>query len=136
MIRSLVNFMIASMIFFPVREFSYQPVDFGLKAEEVYCDTADGARLHGWYFPPEAGPPSVRRADKATSEKTVLLFFHGNADNISIRLPKASEWLRRGISVFLIDYRGYGKSSGKIKKGGDLISDAHEAYRWLKEKKA
>lgn len=118
MIRSWVNWMIASMIFFPVREFSYQPADFGLRAEEVYCDTSDGVRIHGWFL-------------KADSETAALLLFHGNADNISIRLPKAREWIRRGISVFLVDYRGYGKSAGKIKTAHDLILDGQAAYDWL-----
>ena len=123
MFRLWLNFMIASMIFFPGREFSARPEDFGLRAQEVWCQTTDNGRLHGWFF--QAGGET----------KLCLLLFHGNAGNISDRLPKAEAWVTRGISIFLIDYRGYGKSEGKIEKGNDLFQDAEAALRWLKEEK-
>lgn len=122
MIRWLVNMMITSMIFFPVREFSARPEDFNLTAEDMWCETEDGVRLHGWFF-------------KAKESSFYLLFFHGNADNISIRLPKAEQWVKRGVSVLLVDYRGYGKSEGSIKTGDDLTMDARAALKWLQEKK-
>ena len=113
------------MIFFPVQEFSVHPEDFGLTAEDVWCQTDDGIRLHGWFF--DEG--------KSKGLNLCLLFFHGNADNISIRLPKAERWVKRGISVLLVDYRGYGKSEGSIKEGNDLFRDARAALKWLQEKK-
>ena len=119
--------MIASMIFFPVREFSVEPQDFGLTPEEVWCKTSDAIQIHGWYF--------EEKGQRAQGEGLCLLFFHGNADNISIRLPKAKEWIDRGVSVLLMDYRGYGKSKGEIKHGEDLTEDAKAALTWLREKK-
>lgn len=113
--------MIASMIFFPTKEFEFQPAGCGLTAEDAWCATSDQIKLHGWFLP-------------ASDSKTCLLFFHGNAGNISIRLFKAKEWVQRGVSVFLVDYRGYGKSEGEIKKGADLITDAQAALAWLKGK--
>ena len=120
--RALVNLMIASMIFFPVREFSFRPEEFGLTFENAWCETQDGLKIHGWFL-------------KAPNASTCLLFFHGNADNISIRLPKAQEWVKRGVSVLLVDYRGYGQSEGKIKKGKDLYADGEAAFKWLREAK-
>lgn len=114
--------MIASMIFFPVKEFSSQPKDFGLMSEDVWCQTQDGIKIHGWYL-------------EAKESSTCLLLFHGNADNISVRLPKAKAWVSRGVSVLLVDYRGYGKSEGEIKVGNDLTQDASAALKWLKEGK-
>ena len=127
MLRALLNFMIASMIFFPVRDFSMHPEDFGLKAEDAWCETEDGVRIHGWFLPAKTGFPE--------GLSLCLLLFHGNADNISIRLPKAQEWVKRGISVFLLDYRGYGKSEGKIQAGGDLYQDGKAALKWLLDQK-
>ena len=126
MIRWLINTMIASMIFFPVRDFSMRPSELGLSSEDVWCRTEDGLKLHGWFLHPEG-----------RQEKTdlCLIFFHGNADNISIRLPKAGEWVKRGISVLLVDYRGYGQSEGNIKHGNDLVLDARAAYDWLRKEK-
>ncbi len=110
------------MIFFPVKEFSSQPKDFALTSEDVWCRTPDGVTIHGWYLPAENGT-------------LCLLLFHGNADNISIRLPKAKEWVERSVSVLLMDYRGYGQSEGEIKTGDNLYQDAIAAVEWLKKNK-
>ena len=114
--------MIASMIFFPVKNFTVIPKSIGLSAEDAAIQTEDGLKLHGWYF----GVPN---------SKSCLLLFHGNADNISIRLPKAKAWIERGVSVLLVDYRGYGKSAGEIKSSADLIKDAQASLNWLKTNK-
>lgn len=118
----LINLMIASMIFFPSQETFMNPEALNLKAEEVYFDTKDKVTLHGQYF-------------QSTSD-LCLLFFHGNAGNITMRLPKAKEWIERGFSVFLVDYRGYGKSKGKIDSSKDLHLDAQAALDWLTKNKS
>lgn len=110
--------MIASFIFFPEKSFYADPRDFGLMAQDVFLTSEDSARLHGWFF-------EVEEAEAA------LLFLHGNAGNISGRLSKAKGWVERGISVLLLDYRGYGKSGGRIQKGIDLLTDARAGLRWL-----
>ena len=114
--------MVTSFLFFPEKDFYELPQNYDLVAEEASLVTGDGVRLHGWFF-------------KASPAKPILLFFHGNAGNISGRLFKAKGWVERGISVFLVDYRGYGKSEGKIQKGKDLLEDARTALRWLEENK-
>src|SRR3989442_501770 len=108
LLRSWVNLMIASMIFFPEKIFYEKPQDYGYAFEEVHIETADGVRLFGWYLQP--GPD----VEKKTSPGT-LLFFHGNAGNIANRLFKVKGWIDRGFHIFLIDYRGYGKSAGEIR---------------------
>jgi len=112
--------MISSMIFFPTRDFPYQPKDFNLPAEDARMVTSDGVMLHGWY---------------TAGGSECLLFFHGNAGNISLRLPRAKAWHDRGFSVLLVDYRSYGKSGGKFKHGDDLHRDAEAALKWLKDEK-
>ena len=114
--------MVSSFLFFPEKDFYELPQNHGLAAEEASVATGDGVRLHGWFF-------------KGSPSKPVLLFFHGNAGNISGRLFKAKGWVERGVSVFLVDYRGYGKSEGKIQKAGDLLEDARSALRWVEENK-
>ena len=126
MFRTWVNLMIASMIFFPVRELSMRPSELGLTSEDIWCKTEDGVRIHGWFL------PSKQRGGE---DDLCLIFFHGNADNISIRLPKVQKWIERGISVLLVDYRGYGQSEGEIKHGDNLYQDARAAYRSLHDTK-
>lgn len=118
--------MLESMIFFPEKNFYEKPEDYGFKYEEVRFPVPcpHPADLFGWYLVCADDP----------SSKPVVLFFHGNAGNISNRLYKAKGWIDRGFNVFLIDYRGYGKSSGKIKHQKEVIEDANAAFDWLEKK--
>lgn len=113
--------MITSMIFFPEKTFYEKPEDYGLDWEDVLLQTEDSVQLHSWYL-------------KAKNPKAVLLFFHGNAGNISGRLYKAKGWVARGFNVFLLDYRGYGQSQGSIQVGEDIVRDAKAALAWIREK--
>jgi len=68
----------------------------GLPLEEIWFQSADGTKLFGWYV-----------ENAATS--SVVLWCHGNAGNIINRLENLQELYRLGLSVFLFDYRGYGR---------------------------
>lgn len=92
------------------------PEALGLDYEEVTLETSDGVRVHGWFVP----GPSQR----------VLLYFHGNAGNISHRLHTIRLFHGLSLSVFIIDYRGYGQSTGKPTEDG-LYRDAEAAWRYL-----
>ena len=122
MIRWFINMLLTSLIFFPDKTFYETPEQYGLAWEDVYVQTQDGVKLHGWYL-------------EAKQAKGTVLFFHGNAGNISSRLFKAKGWADRGFSVFLIDYRGYGKSEGKIEHEKDVLEDAQAAFKWVTETK-
>lgn len=122
MIRWLVNTMVASMIFFPTREYLAEPKDYHLAYEDAWPSTDDNVRLHGWFL-------------EAEGASFCLIFFHGNATNISGVLLYAQEWVARGVSVLLLDYRGYGQSEGSIKVGSDIFLDAEAGVRWLGSEK-
>ena len=91
----------------------------GLPLEEVWFQAEDGTRLFGWYVQFSAASP-------------VLLWCHGNAGNLIHRLENLGELYRLGLSVFIFDYRGYGRSSGKPSEEG-LYQDALAAYGYLTE---
>ncbi len=110
-----------SFIFFPTRDMIATPAMVGLAYDEVRFETEDGVMLAGWFIPNE------RTAD-------VVLFFHGNAGNISYRLESIEQFHRLGLSVFIIDYRGYGQSGGKISEPGSYL-DAEAAWRYLVEER-
>lgn len=90
----------------------------GLPLEDVSFQSADGTSLFGWYV-----EPSPSRA--------VLLWCHGNAGNIIHRLENLAELYRLGLSVFLFDYRGYGRSKGSPSEKG-LYMDAMAAHAYVK----
>lgn len=105
------------MIFHPFGEINETPENWGLKYEDVWFRTADDVKLHGWYIPhPDA--------------KWTLLFFHGNAGNISHREDSVKIFHRLGVNVFIIDYRGYGRSEGQPSETG-LFEDAYSAWKYL-----
>ena len=128
---SFANPLVTSMIFFPEKEFYETPEDYGLSAEDIFFQTLDGLKLHGWFF---EGTGDRFKNLSPVPERT-LLFFHGNAGNISGRLFKAKGWLERGFSVFLVGYRGYGKSEGKAGSEQDILKDAAAAWDYLTRQK-
>jgi hypothetical protein len=89
----------------------------GLPLEEVWFQAEDGTRLFGWYV-------------HASPSAPVLLWCHGNAGNMIHRLDNLAGLYRLGLSVFLFDYRGYGRSSGQPFEEG-LYQDALAAYSYL-----
>jgi len=109
-----------SMIFLsgmPGRDLDATPQDIGLDYEDVFIETSDDERLHGWFIP-------------AMGSRGTLLFFHGNAGNISHRLDSIAIFNRLGLDVLIIDYRGYGQSSGKTTEAG-TYRDAQAAWNYL-----
>lgn len=104
-------------VYFPSRDLDVSPEDIGLEYESVHFTTTDDIRLHGWYVP---------AADSAAT----VLFFHGNAGNISHRLDTIRILNQIGLTVFIIDYRGYGLSAGVPSEKG-TYKDAESAWRFL-----
>jgi fermentation-respiration switch protein FrsA (DUF1100 family) len=62
----------------------------------------------------------------------VVLIFHGNAGNISHRIDYLTMFNRLGYATLIIDYRGYGKSSGAPGEEG-TYRDGEAAWRYLME---
>jgi len=112
------------IVFFPTRELEGTPEDVQLPHENVFFPAADGTRLHGWFVP--AARPEVR---------TTLLWFHGNAGNISHRLDNLALLHRHlDLSIFILDYREFGLSAGSISKAG-TYHDARGAWGYLVEER-
>jgi len=117
---AFVYFRQSSLIYYPNmpgREIVATPQQKGLKYQDVQFVTEDNIKLHGWFIP--------YRAAKGT-----VLFFHGNAGNISHRLESIDFFHRLELNVFIIDYRGYGQSEGKVSEPG-TYRDAKAAWDYL-----
>jgi len=107
------------MVFFPepARDSDQTPAQAGVKVEDVFLTTSDGVKIHSWW----AGTEGAQRT---------VLYFHGNAGNLSLRLPTIG-WLQRlPANVLAVDYRGYGKSEGKPTEEG-VYRDGEAAYDYL-----
>lgn len=108
------------LVYFPEvgRALVATPRAMGLDFEEVRL-AADGATLHGWWVP-------------ANAPRGAVLVLHGNAGNISHRLEYLAMFNRLGYATLIIDYRGYGKSSGTPSEDG-TYRDGEAAWRHLIE---
>jgi fermentation-respiration switch protein FrsA (DUF1100 family) len=85
--------------------------------EEVWLRTQDGVKIDAFYHP-------------NPSSKKVLLWFHGNAENIGDALDHLRTLATIGINILVVDYRGYGKSEGRPTEAG-VYHDADAAYDYL-----
>jgi alpha-beta hydrolase superfamily lysophospholipase len=97
------------------------PDKFGLVYEDVSFTTQDDINLHAWLVP---GDP----------HKPIVVFFHGNAANISYRVDILRYFNEMGFSVFIFDYRGFGKSGGQATSEEDLYIDSRSALNYLKSR--
>lgn len=105
------------VLYFPTKKIIETPSFLGLDFKDLTLSTSDGERLNAWYVP-------VKNA------KFVLLFFHGNGGNLSNRIEKIAFFNSLGFSVFIVEYRGYGKSSGSPSEKGFYL-DAQAGYDYL-----
>lgn len=94
------------------------PSDAGLAYEPLRIATEDGPELAAWYV------------DGPGADSPVVLFFHGNAGNIGDRVESLEQLHAAGAAVLIIDYRGYGESTGRPTEAG-TYSDARAAWHWL-----
>jgi fermentation-respiration switch protein FrsA (DUF1100 family) len=112
-----LGFLEERIAFHPSRLIDATPRSVGIGFEDLRLRTADGETLAGWWMP---------AADPATT----LLFLHGNAGNISHRLYHVALLHQAGFSLLMLDYRGYGESTGSPTEPG-LTLDARAGWEHL-----
>lgn len=110
-----VYFYQKNLIFFPSKTMEEMPE--GMSLEEVYFVTEDNVKLHAWYLDNQA--------------KKTVLFFHGNAGNLSHRQKQLEVFDELKLNALIFDYREYGKSEGVIEKEEDLYVDARASLDYL-----
>lgn len=119
----------SKFIFFPTRAIETTPKDFQLKYQDVVLpiSTKTGAAesVHGWWI------PTSKISQNNTELEKVVLYLHGNGLNVGANVEHANRFHRLGLSVFLIDYRGYGKSQGEFPTESQVYEDAQLAWDYL-----
>ena len=110
----------SQLVYFPGtgREVEATPRAMGLDFEPVTIATDDGERLAAWWVP-------------AQNALGTVLFFHGNAGNISQRLEYLAMFHRLRYSTLAVDYRGYGGSTGTPSEEG-TYRDASASWDYLR----
>lgn len=115
------SYYVRTRMFFPDRHpiGNWNIQDLAVQPSEHAFVTRDGVRLHAWLF----------RATDANAP--VMIWFHGNAGNITNRADVAMELAQRGVSTFLFDYRGFGRSEGRRPTESKVYLDALAAYDYV-----
>lgn len=105
-----------SLFYHPTKEIYYDVDATKIERQEITLTTTDSKKLNGWYFP---------QADA----KALVLFFHGNAQNITSHFVTLFWFTQADYDYALFDYRGYGKSEGKV-SNDKMLSDIQTMMSW------
>lgn len=96
------------------------PRDVGLEFEDLYFSTRDGLLLNGWFI-------------RNREARSTLVWFHGNAGNISDRVENIKMLHEKTkINIFIFDYRGYGRSAGRVSEEGTYL-DGEAALEFVRK---
>lgn len=114
---------LSSLFFYPQSQLIATPAEAGLTYQDVWFNAEDGTQLHGWWIPAQGELPD---------SNIMLLYVHGNAENISSH-SRSIYWLpNNGVSVLALDYRGFGASAGKAKLP-EVLQDLEAAALWMNQ---
>jgi pimeloyl-ACP methyl ester carboxylesterase len=108
-----------ALLFYPEKLPANYQFRFPGEHREYPITAPDGTRLSGLLF-------------KTTAPKGLVFFLHGNGGSLAGWGDVAATYTRLGYDVFLLDYRGYGKSQGRISSQAQLLGDVEIAYNQLK----
>ena len=108
------------MLFFPEKLPLDYTFEFNHPFEERFIQVDEKTKLNGLLF-------------KADSSKGLVFYLHGNAGALDSWGEIASLYLENHYDFFVLDYRGFGKSDGRISSEKQLLSDASIVYESLKK---
>lgn len=98
------------------------PDAYAVEYEDVWLEAADGVKLHAWWLIPK----------EEKLDSPVILYLHGNAENISTHSRSVYWLVEEGYRVLALDYRGFGASEG-VAVMPDVLLDLNAAATWLTE---
>jgi fermentation-respiration switch protein FrsA (DUF1100 family) len=99
------------------------PSEYNIPFTSHMIKCPDNISIHAWLLLQEHNKPS---------SSPTIIFFHGNAGNIGLRLPNAAKMYHElGCNVFMVEYRGYGDSDDVKPNEKGLKLDSEAAYNYL-----
>jgi alpha-beta hydrolase superfamily lysophospholipase len=108
-------------IFFPEKLDPTYKFSFEQKFEEIYFKTSDDIKLHGLLF-------------NSDNSNGLIFYLHGNAGSLRSWGAAANAYTDLNYDVFMLDYRGYGKSEGSISNEEQIYQDVQTAYNEMKKR--
>lgn len=116
----------SSLVFYPSKNWQTTPKQHGYDYQNFYYAANDGTALNAWFMPATTG-----------DKKGLIIYFHGNSQNIGSHVAQVYWLTDQGYDVFLMDYRGFGKSKGEAdleKSLDDIATTLRYAYKHYPEK--
>lgn len=120
LICSFVYMIQERMIFHPTKLPATYTFSFRTPFQEHTIRTRDGKNLHGLLF-------------KATTSRGLIFYLHGNAGALNSWGEIAGIYTDMHYDIFMLDYRGFGKSEGDVMGEKQFYSDVQEAYSYVKK---
>lgn len=117
---------LTSLFFYPQQQYLRTPSDINLAYEEVKTKALDGTELVSWFLPADIQANAIE-------DSPIVLFLHGNAENISTHIGSVYWLPENGVNVFLLDYRGYGHSQGEPYIPA-IFQDVEASLVWLRQR--
>lgn len=108
-------------MYYPSRDLYYDPSKFGLQPEDVWTESEKKDKIHGWWF-------------EAKNSKGTIVFFHGNAENLTSHYMQIVWIVEYGYNLLVFDYPGYGLSSGEPDPESCVYS-AYSMIDWVQKNK-
>lgn len=107
-------------IFRPKKLHQNYQYTFANPPEEIFLETSHGGKLNALWFASE------------TNSKGIVLYFHGNADNLARWGHLHHYFAQQGYDFFVYDYRGFGKSTGR-RNERILYDDAVAVFQFVQQ---
>ena len=117
----LLYFFQEALLFHPTVLTQDHKFNFFTDFEEVFIPVDKDIKLHGILF-------------KADQSKGLVFYLHGNGGCVEGWGNAAETFTSTGYDLFMLDYRGYGKSGGEIESEGQIVTDVQKAYQFMLEK--
>lgn len=118
------------LFYHPEKKIYITPKRVHLKYKELNFKSSDNTQLHAWHI--------FSKKELPESEKNLILFFHGNAQNLSTHFVSLHSLAKLyNFDYIIMDYRGYGKSEGEPNPVGvneDALSAMNLAHNIFKRK--
>ena len=98
--------------------------------EEMWFYPEANAKINALYFKADS---KATVGEGRRSSKGLVIYFHGNADNLKRWGKYAEDFTKNGYDILMIDYRQFGKSTGEMSEKA-FHADAHYVYEWAKKR--
>lgn len=99
------------------------PSEYNIPFESNMITCEDGVSIHSWL---------LLQPNSKSARRPTIIFFHGNAGNIGLRLPNAQQmYSRLNCNILMVEYRGYGNSDSVKPTESGLKLDAEAALNFI-----